>query len=945
MIVFNSLFNTLFSSWNELERAIEDLPTAKEKGDAFEQLAYAYFTHFKNLYQIEKLFMGMEIPDVYRAKYKLEKRDSGVDGLFICEDGSSVACQVKFRSHQGSPSYEDLTSFWAESEHASRRCIFANCYALPKQSEKKKDQFTILRDRLTQLDDEFFVWLKEFATSGDDIEKKKKEPREYQEKMINEVMDGFAISDRGKMLAACGTGKTLVSLWIKERMNSKFTLFVAPNLALIKQTLEAWMPNASLPFNYLCVCSDNTVAEGRIVDEFESDFSYIDVPVTTEASDVSNFIGSNLEKDKIIFSTYQSLDVIMAAMAEIPEFFFDIAFFDEAHRTAGNKDSKMFTLGMNDAFIPCKKRLYMTATERFVNPRIVGKAKALEYEVFSMDNEEQYGTTFTSLPFRAAIDKGIISDYRIVVCEMKESALAKIIQENQIVNLGDVNVDAYTLFKQVILAKNMSEIGISKVISYHRDIESANQFITPSYGVPVASVVADIAEDIVVTDVYQGHINGTMNAGKRKKIFDEFIETPYGVISNARCLTEGVDVPIIDAVYFADPKNSIIDIIQAVGRSLRKDPKNPNKISYIIIPIIISNEVSKFEDVDPKEYSTLHSVIQALRDQDRILADYIDKLNLKVARGKAPITGSSDEPPIIIEISEDLDMKDFFDGLNLRIAEVNKDPSNISKEFIFTKGARKSGVTRTFRTVGDYKIDAYYHNLVLPSLKKYDSFELGLPRETLAVDHNSVSHCVKIGAIEEIDNKFYVTDIGKALFEYEDQYKSIFKEQMLKYNERDSVTRIPKFPYRMAFRVLGELGYITRFEFAYSLYIGKHFGGRGEKEAIAVVNYLRETFPNIEILNETNKRVVLEAMNSKYNTTLSFEDIWTSRTTVYNQFNYIRGHLLSWNKIFDKDSPKNEIHLLPNGKKLITEELQKSQEIETCPMDSLQRNYTQYKGY
>lgn len=242
-------------------------------------------------------------------------------------------------------------------------------------------------------------------------------------------------------------------------------------------------------------------------------------------------------------------------------------------------------------------------------------------------------------------------------------------------------------------------------------------------------------------------------------------------------------------------------------------------------------------------------------------------------------------------------------------------------------------------------MDAYYNNLVLPTLEKYETFAKGLSRESITINHNNVSHCVKIGALIEKDLKFYVTDIGKAMFEYRNLYVDIFKEQMLKYYELDAITRVPKFPYRMALRVIANLKYITKFEFVYSLYIGKHFGTRGEQEAIDRVLYLRETYPNIEILNEANKRIVLEALNLKFDTTLTFEDIWTSRTTVYNQFNYILKHLLLWSDVFDSTASKNEIRLLPDGADKIKELLDKSIEIESCPLDSLKRNYTEYKGY
>ncbi len=942
---FDKIFNNKYSCWNEIERDIESLETKKAEGDAFEQFAFAYFTYFKDLYQISELFMGPDIPTEYKKTYKLEKKDSGVDGLFIRHDGTSVAYQVKFRKDHASPSYEDLTSFWAESEHTTERCIFANCYDLPKQAYKKKEQFTVLRDSFDTLDERFFEWLFEFANTGkSNVNVKKFSPMDHQKKIIKEVLQGFSLADRGKLLAACGTGKTLTALWIKENLESKNVLFVAPNLALIKQTLESWMPQAEKPFSYMCVCSDQTVAVNENSEEYDEDNSFSGVPVTTDSDKVSKFINYETDRDKVIFSTYQSLDVVMVALKQCEGFSFDIAFFDEAHRTAGNKNSEMFVLGMHDDFVPCKKRLFMTATERFVNPHIIGRARQLDYDVFTMDNEEQYGKTFSTLSFRDAIEQGIISDYKIVLCCMNESELRKIIQENQVINLGDRKVDAQTLFKQVLLARTMNDIGINKVISYHRNIRTAQDFINPADGAPISEVVSSITEDIPVTDVYADHINGTMSAGARKEIFDSFISTKYGIISNARCLTEGVDVPIIDAVYFAEPKNSIIDIIQAVGRSLRTDKNKPDKVSYIIIPVIISDTVSKFEDIDPKEFSTLHSVIQALRDQDRILADYIDKLNLKAAKGKG---GSHLDPdaPIIVELSEELGIEDFSDNVDLRIAEVNKDSAALAQEFKLKSAPRTSGVKRTFRTVGDYNIDAYYNELVLPTLKKYESTSIGLPRDKITFNHNNVSHCVKIGAIIEKDLKFYVTDIGKAMLEYPELYKEIFQEQIIKYYELDAITRVPKFPYRTALRVLSELGEITRFEFAYSLYIMKHFGEQGVIEALERVSYIRETYPNIEILNEVNKKIVLDVLNSKYNTTLTFEDIWTSRTTVYNQFNYIKKHFFSWDDIFDVSADRDVIKLKPEGSALIAELLEKSNEIEICPLDQLKKLYTSYHGY
>lgn len=949
-MTFNNIFLKKHESWAELEAAIEAIEVAKEKGTAFEQFVFAYFTFFKDLYMISELFMESDIPVGLRKKIKLEKRDSGVDGLIIKEDGTSVAYQAKFRSGQIAPSYDELTSFWAESEHADERCIFANCYELPQQAYKKKDQFMILRNEMNSLAPDFFEWLYTLATTGSTASiMQKYEPKPHQNKMIAEVLDGFATEQRGKMLAACGTGKTLTALWIKEKISAKNILFVAPNLALIKQTLEAWMPQASTPFTYLCVCSDNTVAQGASQsenDEFETDASYIDVPVTTDPDKIAEYINYDTPKDKVIFSTYQSLDAIVGALSGIGDFSFDIAFFDEAHRTAGNKDTQMFIVGLNDEFIPTKKRLFMTATERFVNPRIVGRAHEYNYEVFSMDNYEQYGPTFTSLPFRAAIEQGIISDYKIVLCCMKEGELKSIIDNNLILNIGDREVDAQNLFKQVLLAKTMNDIGIHKAISYHRNIDSAKMFIDSVRGTDLSEVVAGISGEIIPSDVYCDHINGTMSAGSRKKIFDEFIASPYGVISNARCLTEGVDVPVIDAVYFADPKNSIIDIIQAVGRSLRKVKDNPDKVSYIIIPVIIADEISNFEDIDPENFSTLHTVVQALRDQDRILADYIDKLNLKLATGQKPTGGDDGESPLVIEATEQLGIDDIAGKILLRVAEVNRDPANISREFIFEPRSRTAGVERGgFTTIGDYNLDSYWKSCVMATLQKYDTFDVGLPRPAITIDHNNVSHAEKVGAIIKKENKFYVTEIGLMLFECDsfNEAAPIFREQLLKFSKRAPVTRFPHFPYRFALRVLAQVGTLSKLEFGYAMFIASDLGDRGVSEACERIAYLRATYPRLESLSEANKELVLGALNEKYDTSFKLLDIWSTRTTFYNQFNYLKKHLQVWPGITVAGT--TDITLESEGADKIRELLEKTKEIETCPMDKLVPYFTTFKNW
>lgn len=931
--IFSSIYKTRFRNIDQLESAISDLPTAKDEGNAFEQLAYAYFIYHQPLYNIENIFMEHDIPDDIRKRLRLEKTDNGVDGVIETGSGELIAYQVKYRKDNKQPTYTDLSTFYAESEYADKRCIFSNAYSLPSQSAKKKNQFEILEDNLQSLNDDFFDWLYRFTNNQAEIEKKKFTPYPYQEKMINDVIAGFKTHSRGKLLAACAAGKTLTSLWIQERMDVNNILFVAPNLNLIKQTLESWTDQRIEPFSFICVCSDPTVVTKTTYDEYIDES--IGIPVTTDSNDIRSFLLDKADEKKVVFSTYQSLNSVSEALKGT-DFSFDVAFFDEAHRTAGTKDSKLFSVGMSDEMIPIKKRLFMTATERFVTPKIKSRAENLDYDIFSMDDENLYGPTFTQLSFREAIDQGIISDYEIIVCVMSEQETKDFIKNKQIVEIDYENVDANNLFHQVLLAKTMTDIGIHKAISYHRTIKNSKKFIAPSIGPRFSEVLISIDPELAQKKIFEGHIDGSMNAGNRKKVFSEFIKSDYGIITNARCLTEGVDVPIIDAVYFADPKSSLIDIIQAVGRSVRKDRNNPDKVSKIIVPIMVSKDVKKFSDIDPQEFSALHQIVQALRDQDRILADYIDKLNLNAATGGEKDT-SGEDGPLSINVSESLDFNEFVDGIELRIAQVNKDSATIQKDFVIKAATRKSGVKRgNFKTMGDYTWKSYV-GIIDKTLKKYPNLTCGLPREDIVIDNNNVSHCLRIGALEQKGSLFYVTEIGKEFFENPEISKDLFAEQCLKYSIQDKITKVPIFPYRIALKVIEELGYITKFEFCYSVWIIGFSSSSGIEEAIQRVREIRRLYPNIEILSETNKKLVLEELNDMYNTTLSYEDIWTSRTTIYNQFNYFCSHLKTIPGVFEPESESNTLKLCEGGKVKLADILRDSEQIETCPNDSLHK--------
>src|SRR5699024_10240387 len=434
------------------------------------------------------------------------------------------------------------------------------------------------------------------ATNNTQEELIKITPYDYQIKIINDAVKGFEEADRGKLIAACGIGKTLVSKWIVENMESKLILFMDPSLSLIKQTIHEWVDKTNKPFQFLAVCSDNTVLSQEMEDNIITS-DLVDFPVTTDPEQVANFFKIKTENPKVIFSTYHSLDIIKLAIMD-NDIKFDIGIFDESHRTVGSDDTPLFNLALRDQGIPIKKRLFMTATEKFITDNVKDKLSQKNIEVYSMDDEEIYGKEFSVLNFGQAIEKKIISDYEIIVCAISNKDTLDLLEENASIltdSQGEeekINIDL--LLKKVILAKALNDFDINKIVTYHSNVKRSKEFIDSSSNLSLRNLILTSNEIINNDKLFVDYVSEYMSAGKRNNLLKNFEEKEYGVISNARCLTEGIDVPSIDCVYFVDNRTSKIDIIQAIGRALRKK-NNVNKKAKIILPIILDENQKVIE--------------------------------------------------------------------------------------------------------------------------------------------------------------------------------------------------------------------------------------------------------------------------------------------------------------------------------------------------------------
>ncbi len=444
------------------------------------------------------------------------------------------------------------------------------------------------------------------------------------------------------------TLKTLVSLWIKQALNATHTLVLVPSLALLKQIKDEWVSN-SLYIPRICVCSEQDIDENK--DNLIFHVSEIGGNVSTDPVEIRAFLEHN--DQTIVFSTYQSLEKVVEAVRGT-EFQFDLAICDEAHKTAGSKLSK-YGFIHSDANIVVKKRLYMTATPRvFSNNLKSALTSDNTTYIQDMSDPNIFGCEFHRMSFKEAIDKEILVDYQIVVVGVTNREIQQMLTQRKYISDNET-IDEIT--HNYALDKFMSEYNATHVITFHSSVKKADAFKERH------------KKNYTSTASY--HVNGKQSTNDRKVIMKEFVGSSKSIMTNARCLTEGVDMPSIDAVYFCDPKNSKTDIVQATGRALRRADFKNKEFGYVIVPIFHQATDDIEEVIANGAFKNLMSVIRALSSHDERLLDEIKRLRL----GKGESIAVSDQ----IVISGQLNFVKL-DGFQERLLEnlylqvINKSP-------------------------------------------------------------------------------------------------------------------------------------------------------------------------------------------------------------------------------------------------------------------------------
>lgn len=731
------------STYKFIKEKLQAIPNLRHKGSLFEKLSKRFLIEHDSANEYESIELWGD------WKLRGKERDRGIDIVIQTTSKEYIAVQCKF--HQNSISLNDIATFLAQLQSGVGEVRFKkgiiistshlSSTALNAIEQIRSAGMGIDIDEITEED---FIysridWEKFDPTKTEDeiplCDKKK--PRPHQTEAINATKEYFSHpkNARGKLIMACGTGKTYTSLKIMEALDPKITLFLAPSIALLSQTFREYAQEKSEPFYASIVCSDDKVGKSKKNknDDDTDDINFSELPLkpSTRLEDILSVHKKAQKENKrfIIFSTYQSaLRIKEAQEAGLNEI--DLIICDEAHRTVGamyssneRDDKNAFTLCHSDEHIKAKKRLYMTATPKVYSESSKAKAKESDNAIYSMDDEEIFGEEIYTLNFSKAIALDLLTDYKVIILAVRKENLSgvtnsvnkKISQlkaegtklDKKLINNEFVCKIVGThkgLAKQDLIVldeknkedndlKNKADTFVSqRAISFCKSIQTSKN-IKDSFETIMECYDEELKKKSFKNlQIKIDHIDGTMNCKERLEKLEklnQFQPNTCKVLSNARCLSEGVDVPALDSIVFFDGKSAMVDIIQAVGRVMRKAKRK--KRGYIILPIALAeSEIKNLDEaVNNTNFKNIWKVIKALRSHDPSL---VDEATFKE---KIKIFGSDDN-------KKQNDEKTLFDAIllqDLADAMYNVMPTKLGDRNYWENFTKKTGnIARTLNS-------------------------------------------------------------------------------------------------------------------------------------------------------------------------------------------------------------------------------------------------------
>jgi superfamily II DNA or RNA helicase len=583
--------------------------------------------------QVDQVWLWDEWPERWGA-------DCGVDLVFRHKNGEHWGVQAKCYSPDHDITKHDVDKFLSESNRPSiqHRLLIATTDRIGGNARQVCDaqEKPVIRFLLSDFERATLDYPANFSALSQGKRKARPTPRDHQTEAITAVVQGLQTADRGQLIMACGTGKTYVTLWIKEHLAAQTTLVLVPSLGLLSQLLREWTFVAATPFDVLCVCSDQTVGT-RGHDEAIHSVADLAFPVTSDADEVKRFLSG--AGNRVVFATYQSTSVIAAAQADPAIPAFDLVVADEAHRCAGKVGSD-FTAILDNARIRSIKRLFATATPRTYSSTIHKAAEDRGVEVVGMDNAALFGEVLYALPFGKAIEARLLTDYRVVIIGVDDPTIAQWIANRELVTTGTgIETDSESLAAQIGLLKAIKDYDLKRIISFHSRVNRAEAFTAD-----IQNTMQWISDEHRPSGTLRtDFVSGNMPASKRKVKLDQLKALnadERGVLSNARCLSEGVDVPSLDGVAFIDPRSSQVDIIQAVGRAIRLSPDK--KAGTIVLPVFIAAGQNAEDTIEASHFKPIWDVLNALKAHDDVLACELDQIRTELGRqtGKSVSTES-----------------------------------------------------------------------------------------------------------------------------------------------------------------------------------------------------------------------------------------------------------------------------------------------------------------
>ncbi|MEJ8578310.1 DEAD/DEAH box helicase [Helicobacter pylori] len=660
------------STYKLIKEKLQAIPP-NQKGSLFEKISKHFLKEHDSANEYESIDLWND------WELRGNEGDRGIDMVVTTTSKEYIAVQCKY--HQNNISLNDIATFLTQlqsgvGEVRFKKGIIISTSNLSSTALKAIEQIRSngMGIDIDEITEEDFIysqidWEKLDTTQSELPLCDKKKPRPHQIEAIEETKKYFSDpkNTRGKLIMACGTGKTYTSLKIMEALDPKITLFLAPSIALLSQTFREYAQEKSEPFYASIVCSDDKVGKGKKnkSDDGIDDINFSELPLkpSTRLEDILSVHEKAKKENKrfIIFSTYQSaLRIQEAQRMGLDEI--DLIICDEAHRTVGamyssneRDDKNAFTLCHSDENIKAKKRLYMTATPKVYSESSKAKAKESDNAIYSMDDEEIFGQEIYTLNFERAIALDLLSDYKVIILAVRSKNLSGVtnsvnkkisqleakgtkldkklinnefvckiigthkgLAKQDIIALDDENQEDHDLQNKKDATPSQRAINFCKSIDTSKRIKDSFETIMECYDEELKK------KSFKNLQISIDHIDGTMNCKVRLEKLEELNEfkpNTCKVLSNARCLSEGVDVPALDSIVFFDGKSAMVDIIQAVGRVMRKAKRKQR--GYIILPIALEeSEIKNLDEaVNNTNFKDIWKVLKALRSHDPSLVD------------------------------------------------------------------------------------------------------------------------------------------------------------------------------------------------------------------------------------------------------------------------------------------------------------------------------------